>query len=141
MSLIQPPSVMTEPPAPPESDRVVSARSARFAARLFNYGNIVAMIIPVPLGILWLGASMLVYALNRHNPNPRVGHYTQQAAYRLYGVVGLIVPVATFFGTNVIYWLATWAICAAVLIPWSVIDLRRINKEQWQDTLLDEEKP
>ncbi|MEJ2508109.1 MAG: hypothetical protein P8009_01300 [Gammaproteobacteria bacterium] len=131
---------MTEPPVPPDAARVVSARSARFAARVFNYGNIVAMIVPVPLGILWLGASMLVYALNRHNPNPRVGHYTQQAAYRLYGVMGFIIVVATFFGTNVTYWLITWAISALVLIPWSIIDLRRINNEDWQDTLLEEEK-
>ncbi|HKK06892.1 MAG TPA: hypothetical protein VKA50_13705 [Gammaproteobacteria bacterium] len=140
MTLIQEPPVMTEPPVPPDAARVVSARSARFAARVFNYGNIVAMIVPVPLGILWLGASMLVYALNRHNPNPRVGHYTQQAAYRLYGVMGFIIVVATFFGTNVTYWLITWAISALVLIPWSIIDLRRINNEDWQDTLLEEEK-
>ena len=37
--------------------------------------------------MLWLGLSMLVYAMNRHHPNPKVGHYTQQAAYRFYGVM------------------------------------------------------
>ena len=133
----QPPidTAMTELPHPIAPSNVVSARSARFAARVFNYGNIIAMLIPVPVGILWLGASMLVYALNRHNPNPRVGHYTQQAAYRLYGVMGFVVVGATFFGTNAVYWL-----CAAVLIPWAIVDLRRINREPWQDTTMDEEK-
>ena len=61
-----------------------------------NYGNLVAILIPFPLLIFWFGASMLVYALNRHHPDPRVGHYTQQAAYRFYGVTGFFVAVATF---------------------------------------------
>lgn len=117
-------------------ERVVPARSARFAARMFNYGNIIAMIIPVPLGILWSGASMLIYALNRHHPNERVGYYTQQAATRLYTVLGLVVVVATFFGTNPVLWLITWAICAAILIPTSIIDLHRIRRETWTDTVI-----
>ncbi|MCK7581443.1 MAG: hypothetical protein MZV65_41295 [Chromatiales bacterium] len=50
---------------------------------------------PFPLLIFWFGASMLVYALNRHHPNPKVGHYTQQAAYRFYGVTGFFVAIAT----------------------------------------------
>lgn len=115
------------------SPRVVSARSARGAARLFNYGNIVAALVPFPLGIFWLGGSMLVYALNRHNPNPKVGYYTQLAAYRLYGVAGAIVVVATFFGTNVTYWLITWAVAAAILIPFSAWDLVRIARDRWED--------
>jgi hypothetical protein len=116
--------------------RIVPARSARFAARIFNYGNIIAMIIPLPLGILWAGASMLIYALNRHHPNERVGHYTQQAAYRLYGVLGFVVVIATFFGTDPVLWLITWAICAAILIPTSIVDLRRIRRETWTDTVI-----
>lgn len=118
--------------------RVISARSARAAARLFNYGNIVAMLVPLPLGILWLGASMIVYAMNRHHPNERVGHYTQQAAYRIYGVAGFVVVVATFFGTDVRLWLITWAVAAAVIIPWSLLDLWRIRCETWHDTELED---
>ena len=79
---------MSEPNTTQPEARLISARSARSAARLFNYGNIVAMLVPLPLGILWLGASMIVYAMNRHHPNERVGHYTQQAAYRIYAVAG-----------------------------------------------------
>jgi cobalamin synthase len=116
--------------------RIVPARSARFAARIFNYGNIIAMILPLPIGILWAGASMLIYALNRHHPNERVGYYTQQAAYRLYGVLGFVVVVATFFGTNPMLWAITWAICAAILIPWSIVDLHRIRRETWTDTVI-----
>jgi len=122
----------------PKVPRMVPARSARFAAKVFNYGNIIAMLLPVPLGILWAGASMLVYALNRHHPNERVGHYTQQAAYRLYSILGVVVAAATFFGTDPVLWLVTWAICASILIPWSFIDLRRIGREQWTDTEIPE---
>ena len=76
--------------------RMVSGRKARAAATVFNIGNIVAIIVPIPLGMLWLGMSMLVYAMNRHHPNQKVGHYTQQAAYRFYGITGFFVAAAAF---------------------------------------------
>ncbi|MFV2059129.1 MAG: hypothetical protein ACC653_00515 [Gammaproteobacteria bacterium] len=112
----------------------VSAKSARNSAGLFNIGNIVSMLLPFPLGIFWMGLSMVVYAMNRHHPDEKVGYYTQQAAYRFYGVVGFVVVVAIFFGTEIYYWLVTWALCAAILIPWSIVDLIRIRKENWQDS-------
>ena len=118
----------------PARAQVISSVSARRAARLFPLGNIIAMLIPVPLGIFWVGASMVVYTMNRHHPNPRVGHYTQQSAYRLYGVAGFVVVVATFFGTDIRLWLATWAISALIVITWSIVDLVRIGKETWHDT-------
>lgn len=49
----------------------ISGQSARRAATWFNWGNIVAMIVPLPLAIFWTGLSMLVYALNKHHPNPK----------------------------------------------------------------------
>jgi len=112
---------------------LITAKSARKAAGLFNIGNIISMLLPFPLGIFWMGLSMVVYAMNRHHPNAKVGHYTQQAAYRFYGVVGFVVVVAVFFGTEISYWLVTWALCAGVLIPWSIVDLIRIRRDDWQD--------
>jgi hypothetical protein len=113
---------------------VLSGRKARFAAAVFNYGNIIAMLLPVPLGMLWLGLSMLVYAMNRHHPNPRVGYYTQQAAYRFYAVSGFFVAIATFIpGGGWNYYLVAWALAAAILIPWSILDLMRIRRECWDD--------
>ncbi len=97
------------------------------------------MIIPFPLGIFWFGASMVVYAMQRHHPNPRVGYYTQQGAYQFYAVLGLVVVVATFFGTELLYWLITWAISAVILIPLSIYNLMKINKEQWQDSIFESE--
>ncbi|RMG54135.1 MAG: hypothetical protein D6717_10100 [Gammaproteobacteria bacterium] len=126
---------MTETDTP----RVISARSARNAAKFFNYGNIIAVLIPIPFVALWFGASMLFYALNRHHPNLKVGHYTQQAAYRFYALTGFLVAVGTFFPVDIRYYLAFWALSAVIIIPWSIIDLRRINRDTWEDIVLPAE--
>lgn len=154
---------MSDPSTPLPEPQQVSARSARRTASLFNYGNIAAMLpglvlapyilIAQPVGtatvllfvmmmvppILWFGVSMVVYALTRHHPDPQVGHFTQQAAYRFYALFGLIIPVGTFFGTDWQLWIMSGGIVAAILIPWSLLDLRRIARSDWQDTLLNEE--
>ncbi len=113
---------------------MLPGRKARSAASVFNYGNIIAIIIPIPLGMLWLGLSMVVYAMNRHHPNERVGHYTQQAAYRFYGITGFFVAAAAFIpGGGWKYYLFAWVFAALILIPWSIVDLIRIRREQWDD--------
>ncbi len=122
-----------------KENQIITAHRAQAAARWFSLGNIASMLIPFPIGIFWFGASMVVYAMNRYHPNPLVGYYTQQGAYQFYAVLGLVVVVATFFGTQLIYWLITWAISAAILIPLSVYNLIKINKEQWQDTVIENE--
>lgn len=148
--------------AQPELQQI-SARSARRTAALFNYGNIIAIapgavlapyiLIAKPAGvtsvllfvlmmvppILWFGASMVVYAMARHHPNTDVGHYTQRAAYRFYGMFGVVIPVGTFYGTNWHLWIITGGVVALVLIPWSLWDLRRIRAHAWRDTVVDEE--
>ncbi len=113
---------------------LLTGRRARAAAALFNYGNIIAILLPVPLGILWVGVSMLVYAMNRHHPNEKVGHYTQQAAYRFYAISGFFVAAATFIpGQGLMYYLIAWAAAAIIIVPWSVLDIVRINRDDWQD--------
>jgi len=113
---------------------MLPGNKARSAAAVFNYGNILAVLLPIPLGLLWLGMSMLVYAMNRHHPNPRVGYYTQQAAYRFYGISGFFVAAATFIpGGGWNYYLAAWGLAAAILVPWSILDVRRIRGEHWDD--------
>ena len=128
-----------EKPDKKDSVNMVSGMRARSAACWFNFGNIIAMLVPFPLGIFWFGASMVLYALNRHHPNARVGYYTQQAAYRFYAVMGGIIVVGTFFGTNWMAWWITWFVSALIIIPLSVRDLQRIKKEAWCDTYLGDE--
>lgn len=118
---------------------VITAESSRKTARIFYFGNILSVLIPFPIFILWFGASMFVYAMLRHHPNPRVGYYTQIAAYHYYGLAGLLVPVLTFapgdFFVN--YWVHLWVVCAAVIIPLAVIQIMKINKEQWHDVKIE----
>lgn len=119
---------------------MISAVAARRSAAIFNYGNLLAILIPMPIGVLWFAASIAVYIMFRHHPNPRVGHYTQWAAYRFYGLVGMVVVVATFFGNSLLAWLITWAVLAVIMIPWTIYDLILIyRKEDWQDTQFETE--
>ncbi len=128
---------MTEsnrPAAPRGEPTLLPGRRARRAAMLFNYGNILAILAPIPLGMLWLGMSMLLYAMNRHHPNEKVGHYIQHAAYRFYAITGFIVAAALFIpGGGLAWYLIAWAFAALVLIPWSIVDLVRIRRDTWPD--------
>lgn len=121
--------------------RIIPAAASRRAAKWFNYGTLVAMAIPLPLAIFWTGMSMLIYALNKHHPNPKVGNYTQMAAYRFYGVAGFAVAVAIFFPPKIIFYLVIWAIAATILVPWTLYDLHRINKDTWEDTIVEPDVP
>ncbi len=119
--------------------KVARGSSARRAAALMNYGNIISILVPFPLLIFWFGASMLVYAMNRHHPDPKVGHYTQQAASRFYGVTGFFIVIATFIPGDGWFWhLIAWIVALSILVPWSIVDLRRIYRDQWMDIALDE---
>lgn len=141
-----------------EKNKVIPAANARMSARLFNMGNLIslapglivapiillteqdqivtifmfiAMIVPP---ILWFGLSIVVYIIARHHPHERVGHYTQQAAYRYYGMIGVVIPVGTFFGTDWQLWIMMGGVVGIVLVPWTVWELIKVQKEHWQDT-------
>jgi hypothetical protein len=120
-----------------DNQHVVTANDARKTAKIFYYGNILSVLIPFPVFILWFGAGILVYAMHRHHPNPRVGYYTQIAAYHYYGLAGGLVPVLTFAPGDffVKWWWALWLVCVAVLLPLCVRQIVRINRETWHDTV------
>ncbi len=120
----------------------VTAASAKSSAKLFSYGNIVAVLIPVPMLIFWFGASIVFYAMQRHHPNPRVGYYTQIAAYQYYALAGLLVPVLTFapgdfFKNN---WLIMWVICIVLIVPLAIMQLIKINREEWKDVIIEKQQ-
>jgi hypothetical protein len=119
-----------------EPVQVVTGRSSRFAAMQMDLGNMISMLLP-PLPLLWFGGSMLIYAMHRHHPNPRVGYYTQHAAYRFYAVMGAIIPIGTFFpGRGITPWLIAWGVGLAVIVPWSLWSIARIRRENWPDIQL-----
>lgn len=113
--------------------RILPASSSRFAAIQMDLGNAISMLLP-PLPILWFGLSILIYAMHRHHPDPRVGRYTQHAAYRFYGVMGAVIPVGTFFpGDAGQAWLIAWGLGVLIIVPWSIWAIRRARREPWQD--------
>ena len=120
--------------------RILSGAKARRAAALFHYGDLLGLLVPFPLLIFWLGASMFVYAMNRHHPNPKVGHYTQRAAYVFYGVTGFFVAVGMFLPARLEDYLIAWGLMAAVLVPWTLLELRRIARDDWEDLVLETEE-
>ncbi len=119
------------------SQKIAKGRDARNAATWFHYGTIVSIVIPFPLLIFWFGLSMLIYAMNRHHPNPKVGAYIQKAAYRFYGVVGSLVAVGIFFPGDWLWYVIFWLLAAAILIPASVMELQKIRKDDWVDVRYD----
>ena len=108
------------------------AQASRNSAKVFDYGNMVVILLPVLIPF-WFGASIFVYAMMRHHPNPKVGDHTQWAAYRFYGMIGALIPIGTFFPVDIRYYLVTWAVIIAVMIPWTFWALRKINHDDWQD--------
>lgn len=115
-------------------DKIEPAEKSKKSARMFTYGNLIAITFP-PFFVLWFGASILVYAIYRHHPNKRVGYYTQRAAYYYYAMAGAVVPLLLFAPTGFLKtnWLWLWAIYAVVMVILSVLLLRRINYEAWED--------
>lgn len=117
------------------NSKIVTAEEAKKSSRVFFYGNIAAVLIPFPLFIFWFGASMFVYAMYRHHPNKRVGYYTQTGAHHYYALAGLLVPILTFAPGDFFlkYGWMLWVVSAFVIIPLSVREIMKINKEEWQD--------
>lgn len=120
--------------------RAIPADKCRFAAQVFNLATIVAVLIPLPLLMIWVGASMFVYAANAHHPDERVAQYTRRAGFRFYGVAGAMV----IFGQPIVSWLggwkgvlAIWAIFAVVLIPMAVWEIFKARREEWRDIVVE----
>lgn len=118
-----------------EAQNIVTAIQSKKSAKTFSYGNILAVLIPFPMFIFWFGASMFVYAMYRHHPNSRVGYYTQKAAYYYYGLAGFLSIVLLFAPGDffIKYGWMLWIACIAFLIPLSVREIIKINKEVWND--------
>ncbi len=143
-----------------EKTKIITAGSARFFAQLFNFGNLlsflpglilapvmllseqekmstvfmfIAMIVPP---ILWFGLSIMIYIIARHHPNELVGNYTQQAAYRYYGLIGIVIPVGTFFGTDWQSWILMGGAVGLLIVPWTIWELMKTQKEDWQDIVI-----
>ncbi len=135
---------------------LVTAASCKRSARLFNYlaiastllaasmfglGNLIAdkklaflpMAMSLPPIMIWLAASIFVYASIAHHPDLTVRHYNKWAGYRYYAVVGAL----TIFSNDLAHlptgWLGVWGLFILALVPWSAYDIWKAGKEPWRD--------
>lgn len=143
--------------------RVISASSSRFSAQMFNLitvgvllislttlllGKLLAghkigflpLVLSLPPVMIWLGASIFVYASIAHHPNSRTVHYNKWAGYRYYGVMGSLVV----FGQPLYDLLGGWpglmlvlGLAVTIIVPWALFDIYRAAREPWQDMTIE----
>ena len=146
--------------------RVITASSSRFAAQLFNLitvavllvsltalllGKLLAsqkigflpLVLSLPPLMIWLGASIFVYASIAHHPNPRTAHFNKWAGYRFYGVMGSLVVV----GPAIYGLLGGWqglmlvlGLAVAIILPWALYDIYKAAREPWADMTIEVER-
>lgn len=148
-----------------KAKRVISASSSRFNAQLFNLITVAALLISLsalllgkllashnigflpfvlslPPVMIWLGASIFVYASIAHHPNARTVHYNKWAGYRFYGVMGSMVV----FGQIIYGMLGGWqglmlvlGLAVAIIVPWALFDIVKAAREPWEDITIEVE--
>jgi len=146
-----------------KAKRVISASSSRFAAQLFNILTVVALmlsltalllgkllashkigflpfVLSLPPVMIWLGASIFVYASIAHHPNSRAAHYNKWAGYRFYGVMGSLVVI----GPAIYGLLGGWqglmlvlGLAVLIIVPWALFDIYKAAREPWADMTIE----
>lgn len=146
-----------------KAKRVIPAASSRFQAQLFNLITVAALmvsltalligkafashkigflpfVLSLPPVMIWLGASIFVYASIAHHPNPRTRHYNKWAGYRFYGVMGSLVVL----GQPLYYLIGGFGglmlvmgVAVALIVPWALYDIWRARSETWDDLTLE----
>lgn len=126
-------------------EKIISAAHCRRSAQIFIIGSMLAVVIP-PLIMVWIAASIFVYASVAHHPDMRVREFQRQAGYRFYGLVGSLVVVLNFssemkawLGGGMNLLLTVWAVSLLLVVPLGIWDLIRISRENWQDMTVEVE--
>jgi hypothetical protein len=125
---------------------LLSIGTTLLSAMLFTLGQLIAdkkmaflpMAMSLPPVMIWLAASMFVYAAIAHHPNPTVRHFNKWAGYRYYGIVGFLTIFANDIAHLPTGWMGVWVLMIVALIPWSVYDVWRAGKEDWQDLVVED---
>ena len=126
-------------------EKLVSAAQSRRSAQIFIIGSMISVLVP-PLLMVWIAASIFAYASVAHHPDMRVREYQRWAAYRFYGLVGMLIVLLNFSGAmkdwlggtmNLL--LTVWALSLLVVVPLGIRDLIRISRENWQDMMVEVE--
>ncbi|MCU0843038.1 MAG: hypothetical protein MUC79_15180 [Thiobacillaceae bacterium] len=98
------------------------------------------MAMSLPPIMIWLAASIFVYAAIAHHPDLRVRHYNKWAGYRYYGIVGALTILANDLARLPGGWWVVWGLFLAALVPWSLWDVWRAGKEDWRDITVEAAK-
>ncbi len=117
----------------------ISGKSALLSARLFNMASIVATII-APLLMIWIAASIFMYASIAHHPNERTVYYNRWAGYRFYGGAGAMVVVGQPLYSVFNDWrglVLAWSVLFLVVVPMGIVDMIRAGREDWQDMTVE----
>ena len=95
------------------------------------------MVMGLPPIMIWLAASIFVYASIAHHPDARVRHDNKWAGYRYYGLGGFM----TIFANDLAHlpggWWVVWGLFFPALVPWSLWDVWRAGREEWRDLHVD----
>lgn len=120
---------------------ILAVATTLLAASLFGIGQLVAdkklaflpMAMSLPPIMIWLAASIFVYASIAHHPNLRVRHFNKWAGYRYYAVVGTLTILANDLAQLPTGWTGVWALLLTALVPWALYDIWRVGREDWHD--------
>jgi hypothetical protein len=124
---------------------LLAVASTILSATLFTLGQNIAdkkmaflpLAMSLPPVMLWLAASIFVYAMVAHHPDLKVRHYNKWAGYRYYAVVGTLTVLANDIAHLPTGWGGVWALFILALVPWSLYDIWQAGKEDWQDIQLE----
>jgi hypothetical protein len=145
-----------------QTKRVIEGKSSRFAAQIFNIASVFAicaglfalvlgkllaghkigflpMVLSFPPLMIWLGASIFVYASVAHHPNTRTVEYNRWAGYRFYGATGALVVFGQIIYGAFDSWmglLAVWGILFLIVVPAGLFAIWRAYREEWQDMVI-----
>ncbi|OFZ81406.1 MAG: hypothetical protein A2583_05920 [Bdellovibrionales bacterium RIFOXYD1_FULL_53_11] len=143
--------------------RVIPASSSRFNALLFNLITVAVMLVSLtalllgkllashnigflpfvlslPPVMLWLGASIFVYASIAHHPNDLTTHYNKWAGYRFYGVMGSLVVIGPVIYDLLGGWqglMLVLGLAVAIIVPWALFDIYKAAREPWADMTIE----
>jgi len=124
------------------SIKICTAKQQMRAAQTFTFFSIIAvLLLPaiIPM-LLWIAASIFVYAAAACHPNPKVCDYIKYSGYRFYGIVGALVIILNFSshlakmaGGAIPLAAIIWVVCILIVVPLGIRDLLRAKNEPWQD--------
>jgi len=146
-----------------KAKRLITASSSRFAAQLFNIITVAALtisltalllgkllashkigflpfVLSLPPVMIWLGASIFVYASIAHHPNPRTAHYNKWAGYRFYGVMGSLMVIGPAIYGLLDGWqglMLVLGLAVTIIVPWALFDIYKAAREPWADMTIE----